>query len=142
MKNQAILKELQEIQRLIGENAAYPWEPNLESTIGAVITEDYNDAGEDEEPDITVYNGWSERLDALTKSVEENASTDLIDRASPLLSYEDYDEMAESVVALTKLEDKNQSLDHSLGENVYPTEQYEHSFTVSSFLNAIGYESN
>ena len=143
MKNQDILKELESISELMTENTVEAWNSEEEIQKTVVVMEDF----ETGDRSNVEYNGWSDRLEALIKALgdsakESTAIESLVDRASPFLSYEDYDEMSESVVALTKLEDKNQSLDHSLGENVYPTEQYEHSFTVSSFLNAIGYESN
>lgn len=141
MKKSEILKELKEIRELMSQNIVGAWDRDLSGTTDAVALGDV-ECGDDDDPITIEYNGWSEKLEALTKALEETEQSkidELIETAEPFLSYDDYEEMKSEVIALTKLTDKHVSLDHTLGDNVFPIEKYEHVFTVGTFLEEVGY---
>jgi hypothetical protein len=72
MEKKNILKALKEISGLMSVDANQLWQPNLGETVSAVILQDYNSAEDGEEEDIVEYSGWSEKLETLIKSLEDN----------------------------------------------------------------------
>ena len=73
MEKLEILKELKEIQRLMGENTDELWQNNLESTVPCVIVGDADNELE-AEGEFIEYNGWDERLDSLIEKLESEES--------------------------------------------------------------------
>lgn len=140
MKHAEILKELKEIKAQMSECIVGAWNEDLSHTTDAVLLGDMTDKfGDNVEHS---YNGWSERFEALINKVkgEEDKLEDAIEKAGDYLSYESYAQMREDVIALTRLSDTTASLDHALGDDVFPVEKYEYCFTVGTFLEEIGYK--
>ena len=69
MKIAEVLKELKQIQNLIGENTDEFWQNNLEYTVSCVITEDADNEHEGE-GEFIEYNGWGDKLDSLIEKLE------------------------------------------------------------------------
>jgi len=144
MKKQDILKELQAIKSLMDENIVGAWNESLSDTTDAVVLDTMKSDKFGNEVQIK-YNGWSERLDALTKALEETETSklhDMVVKAGEVLSNDSsisYKELEKEVIRLTELKDVHVSLDHTLSDDFCPTEDNEHHFTVGTFLTEIGY---
>jgi len=141
MKKQDILKELKAISEAMTENTIAILDENQDDSKMVTVTEDFKTF------DLKVeYNGWSDRVEALIKSLEETEESklkNLVVNAGEILSHDSsvsYEKLEKEIIRLTEISDVQASLDHSLSDNFNPTEANEHCYTVGTFLDAIGYE--
>ena len=147
MKKSKILKELKAIKELIGENRVSAWNEDLSNPSDAVLLEDITDKnGEEVE---TSYNGWNEKLEKLITELEgEKEPTRMEIMVGEFMKYisvdnSTYEEIETEIKHLQAYLCQNETLDHILSDKFCPCAQFEHDFTVASFLEQIdikGYE--
>ena len=70
MDNKEILVKLKKIIKKIKENGVDAWEDNLEDTVSVVVLDDFTKGVDDDEKEVTEYNGWLEDLEKLAKDLD------------------------------------------------------------------------
>lgn len=70
MDNNEILAKLKNIIKKIKENGVDAWEDNLEDTVSVVVLDDFTKGIDDEDIEVTKYNGWLEDLEKLAKDLD------------------------------------------------------------------------
>jgi hypothetical protein len=70
MDNKEILVKLKNIIKKIKENGVDAWEDNLEDTVSVVVLDDFTKGVDDDEKEVTEYNGWLEDLEKLAKDLD------------------------------------------------------------------------
>ena len=142
MKNQDISKKLKAISEAMNKNIIRAWEDDMGNATDAVALENHGDVE---------YNGWSDELEALIKSLEEQKEpTKMEVMVGEFMKYiavdnATHEEIVTEIEHLQKYLCKDESLDHILSDHFTPCASFEHDFTVQSFLDQIdikGYESN
>ncbi len=137
MKTSEILKELKAIKEAMGNNIVSAWNEDLSNPSDAVLLEDIIDKnGEEVE---TEYNGWNERLEKLISEIEKSDTMEekAVVSASHYLC-NDISELPSILKRLSEYENQDEILDDSL-EDIVVWEKVVNSFTVSDFLDEVGY---
>ena len=142
MKTKDILEELQMISSLMSDNTVAILDESQEDSKEVTVTEDFKTF------DLKVkYNGWSERLENLIKSVQENLPTRMsvmIDNFSHFTGGDDANrENIEKLIETLKgVEDKTDMVDDFIDEDVnglkiHLSDAHTNTFSVEQFLDQI-----
>ncbi len=143
MKKKDILEELEKISELMTNNTVEAWNSEEEIQKTVVVVEDFEtgDRGNVE------YNGWSNRLENLIKSVQENLQTRMsvmIDNFSHFTGGDDANrENIEKLIETLKgVEDKTDMVDNFIDEDVnglkiHLSDAHTNTFSVEQFLDQI-----